>query len=244
MLSKTDKLVNGIALFLIIFLIGYKFMFKEIIGDIIGGFLAVAGGIIAARYSLYISKKREKEEKDILNKNTLNSFINILKNQMLPNLKDIYELRDSHLDFFETESKTISSKDFYIILNIDFKNYISIDTLHIIFVNKAIETSSLFELGTYLEYLKDNTPEYLMNKYRNDHDALISNINENLEKIEIATASTNDILIKSAQTNKEILEAKLKHLEKDCYNNLDSYFAVLKKTIELINNLLIKLNNK
>ncbi|WP_158962340.1 hypothetical protein [Myroides fluvii] len=242
--TNTDKVVNTAALILIIFLIGYEHMFKTIIGDIIGGFIAVSGAIGAVFYSMKLTNSKERKKEEILQNNTLDSFINILQNQMLPNLKDIYELRDSHLVFLETDSKTISSKDFYITLNVDFKHYINIDVLHVIFVNKAIETSCLFELSTYLKYLKDNTPEYLMNKYRIDHDALISSINENLEKIEIAETSKNDILVRSTQTIKEALELRLAHLDKDCFNNLDSFFAVLKKTIKLIDDLLIKLNSK
>jgi len=246
MLSKTDKIVNGIALFLIIFLIGYKFMFKEILGDIIGGCLAVAGGIITARYSLNKSKKEadksklediELEKKRI--KNITATLESIIQNSIIPQLGLYLEhCENAKKELSKPINTLVNNGGDFTGLDIDFILYLGKDDIIKICFEKEIEMATLFDVQFSLKRIIKITPQEILSNYI-DTIIKIMKRYDDFEK-------NNEIV----KTLKNISEQKF-HYRNDsqrarlvAVKNIDDNINFVNITIEDCNSILSKLKKQ
>ncbi|MDM1043950.1 hypothetical protein HX004_03705 [Myroides sp. 1354] len=244
MLTNTDKAVNITALIFITFLIGYKPMFKEILGDIIGGALAVVGGIIAARYALIITKKKEKEEEKQILTDIQISFTNILEKLIIPELNLIQNLKTESLEQFEKNIYFIPSKDFFLVLNRDFMSFFDLNLVQKLFIQKKTDIYKLYDIITRLDYLKDNTPTHIVSLCKDDVETLTIYSNNAFSKLKESKKENDLINIEKFTHDREYIDNQIESKNNKCLNDLTSFFDTIEDTKSLIEELLVDLNKQ
>lgn len=233
MLSKTDKIVNGIALFLIIFLIGYKFMFKEIIGDIIGGALAVAGGIIAAKYSMKLSNDKEKNRNNERKKIILKAFKSIIQNTYINKFKDIEENIFKLYPAIDNDDPCSYFSPSMVFNEIDLFTLIDKEVLIEIFEDKKIDISYLHEMLQCLNFHKKTNPGLILKEFDDILEFKNKQLSSDVTMLSVNPTIANDIDSLNDKYYEEIEELRDRFKE-----NLEHYKLNCTETIVLFEKIL------